>query len=334
MNERAKRWSVVVVVVLLGLAAWQAACSSSSDLPPGPTTNDGGNNEETTLIGDGGASALAISPQNPAVDVTINNGVITTAPLTFTASSNGAPVSPSWSLDRGELGAIGAANGVFTASGNVSGDGVITATLGSAHASTTITVRIHAIQNGGDACPDGGAGGCGGVGGEGLGGPVDPPTIALLRGPANAPANAAELGFLYPYDQTVWPRGLLAPLLQWQTTHSASAVYVHLTQKNYEFEGFYSGKSLVHQPIDATGWKQATYGNGGDPLHAELKIADSGKAYGPIAQDWSRAGHAEGNHLLHGVQQREPAVRRRHCDQAGFRFADLCNRGHVMSRLP
>src|SRR5437879_6564733 len=95
----------------------------------------------------------------------------------------------------------------------------------------------------GDGAGDDGAafggGGNGGVGGEGLGVAVDGGTKNTLLGPATMPTSAQELGWLYPYDKTVWPRGMLAPLMQWQTTHQVTAVYVHLKQKYFEFQGFY-----------------------------------------------------------------------------------------------
>ncbi len=257
---------------------------------------DGPLGDGNPMFGDGSAvTSLTISPANPTVDVTITDGNVMTMPLTFQALANGtAAVSASWSLDRGELGALDPASGVFTASGNLSGVGTVTAKYQSVMAATQVTVRLHVTQNGrpggADAgVVDAGAGGIGGVGGEGLGGPVNMGTQGALQGGGTPPANAQELGWLYPYDKTVWPRGILAPLLQWQTTHAVSAVEIHLTENNYDFQGFYSGTSLVHQPIDQTAWTQATYGNGGDALHVALTIYDSGTVVGPITEDWTVA---------------------------------------------
>jgi hypothetical protein len=132
-----------------------------------------------------------------------------------------------------------------------------------------------------------GVGGIGGVGGEGLGGPVDEPTRTLLRGGGSAPADAREMGWLYPYNKTVWPHGINAPLLQWQTTHQATSIYIHLTQTNFDFEGVYSGTSLVRHPIDAAAWASALSSNNGvEPLHIDVKISDGTKVYGPISEDW------------------------------------------------
>ena len=280
------------VAIAGGVAAWGGGCSGET---APVAASDAGVDAAVTppddaeAFGEGGQSQLAISPANATIDVSIVDGVLTTKPVTFVASQSATPVAASWSLDRGELGALVAATGVLTASGTVGGTGTVTATFGSLTATTKVSVNLRVVQNGGAPCVSPGAGGCGGVGGEGLGGPVDAPTQAALRAPGSAPASASELGWLYPYDATLWPRGLLPPLLQWQTTHAVSAVYIHLRQTNYEFEGFYSGSSLVHQPIDEAAWKAATYGNAGDPLHVEITVAEGGKSIGPIAENWKVA---------------------------------------------
>ena len=222
---------------------------SSTDDGSDPGFDSGFNTGDAGPVG-----AIKIQPLDPVVDVTIDDGVVTTAPITFTATGdNNTKVTASFSLDRGELGNLIPSTGVFTATGNASGTGTVTATFGPYKATTSLTVRIKMSQNGpnpGSNVPDAGAGGWGGVGGNGPGPAVSSGTKALLLGAAQKPVTAAELGFLYPYDKTVWPRGIAAPLLQWQTTHAASAVRVHLEQKSFSFDGFYGGSALVNQPVD------------------------------------------------------------------------------------
>jgi hypothetical protein len=251
---------------------------------------------DASLGGEGGVGNFQITPANPVIDVTVVDGVITqisgpdggSAMITFTASANGQGVSPMWSIDKGELGTIDAASGAFSTTGKFGGAAKISATLGDVIVTTTLSIRLHITQNG-RGVSDGGAvgvGGAGGVGGEGLGGKVDDATMMRLKNGGTPPASAQELSWLYPYDKTVWPRGILAPLLQWTTSHTATSVYIHLKQDNYEFEGYYSGNALVHQPIDQFAWSTALTGNGGDALHVEVKIADANNVYGPISEDW------------------------------------------------
>lgn len=247
--------------------------------------------------GGGAVTDLAITPANPTLDVTIVNGMITgitggaddKGTIAFQTTSGGATVPSKWSIDRGELGKLDVSGGTFVPNGNYGGVGTVSALFGKAVATTKVTIKLHITQNGGTWDPSTvtpGVGGIGGVGGEAPGAAVDDATKMRLLGTPQAPANAAEFGLLYPYDGTVWPRGVFAPLLQWQSTHSSTAVYVHLTQDNYEFQGFYTGANVVREHIDQKAWQVATNANGGDKLHVEVTLADDTKAYGPVAQDW------------------------------------------------
>jgi hypothetical protein len=320
---RSRAW--IALVLLLGLAvASGLACGSGSGTSFGPAGEDDGSapldatapgvdhaapNPGADASAEGGffggvdaTTVLTITPANPAATVTITDGVVSTTPVQLQAiasNSNGSvPVAAVWSFDRGELGTIDSTHGVFTASGNLGGIGTVTALWSGMTATAKLSVSVLSTQNGKPGGPDGGAesgapdaglGGIGGVGGSGLGGPVSGGALGALMGAPTPPATSSELGWLYPYNKTVWPRGILAPLLQWATTHTASAVYIHLVQKYFEFKGYYSGTALVNQPIDATAWQQATYGNGGDKLHVEVTITDGTGAWGPIAEDWTVA---------------------------------------------
>ena len=311
---QSRSWVALVFVVVAGF--WAAAGCGASDngnkfSPIGPDASaptdatmdstavidsgEAGTDDSPNLLEDAGATTLTISPAMPTASATLTNGVLTVTPVTLKATaanqSGSMTVPASWSFDRGELGSIDPVSGIFTPSGNLGGIGNATATWNGLTATAPLAVSLLAVQNGGplsgqDGGVEAGAGGIGGVGGSGQGGPVTMGTQTVLTGTPTAPASPTELGWLYPYDQTVWPRGLLAPLLQWQTTHTVAAVYIHMIQQNYEFQGFYSGSALVNQPIDATAWQQATYGNGGDKLQVEITVTDGTTAWGPITESW------------------------------------------------
>src|SRR3984957_16739389 len=220
------------------------------------TFHGGDDATATTDDGGGGVTSLTIEPQNPEIDVTITNGQVVSValagdggaafPLTFVALANGGAALPaSWAFARGELGTMSAGGG-FTPGTSYAGQGIVTAAYGRVVATTNLTVKIKTTQNGGpttvasDAGTDAGdagdagalqnLGGNNGVGGNLLGGPVDPATLARLSGPGTAPSSPQQLGWLYPYDKTVWPRGILAPLLQWQTTANVTAVSIHISE--------------------------------------------------------------------------------------------------------
>jgi hypothetical protein len=291
------------------------ASVSSSD---GPTFSTPPGNDAGPASDDSGPAitSLTIVPQNPEIDITVTNGQITSvtlagdggaaSPLTFTALGNGTMAVPAmWMFDRGELGTMTAA-GVFTPGMTYAGQGTVTAAYARLVATTKVTLKITATQNGSATAPadagtdaEGGAdagdaglqnlGGNNGVGGNLLGGPVDAPTLGRLQGPPTAATSAQQLGWLYPYDKTVWPRGILAPLLQWQTTLNVTAVSIHLSESNYDFTGTYAGTALVNDPIEQSAWAQATGSNGGEPLVVELRVDDGTTTYGPITESWTIA---------------------------------------------
>ncbi|MEQ1569496.1 MAG: hypothetical protein ABMA64_27920, partial [Myxococcota bacterium] len=130
----------------------------------------------------------------------------------------------------------------FTASGRVGGQVNIIAGYQGTTTRRTVLVQLSGSQNGVDPnSPEQQAqvpltiaqltagGGVGGVGGEGLGPALanaDPNLVAL----GGTPTANASLKLIYPYDATVWPRGMLAPLLQWDwATGDADAVQLELT---------------------------------------------------------------------------------------------------------
>lgn len=309
--------TLVSLVLFAGsaAAAAQAGCGSSGNdstfvTPPGDDASvgmssgdfggDSGGPSDSGTTDPDALGTLVVTPPAVTITVTLVNGVVTAnTPVAFSASYSGNPVAATWLFDRGELGDV-ASTGVFTASGKNVGEGTLTARFGAREGTAKIKVVITASQNGALAGVDaggGGFGGIGGVGGEPLGGPVDVATAAKLKGAGTPPANAAELGFLYPYDQTVWPRGLLAPLLMWQSTHDADAVWMKLSQGNFTYEGTFS---YAAQPagtaarkrvrIEDSVWKTVTDGNQGDPLIAQVKILGTdGTVYGPISLTWKVA---------------------------------------------
>lgn len=319
--SRFRRALATVLFLSLLVAAFQAGCGSDGDgstftpggdgpdgsnVPPPPP--DFGTTDAGTVTSDADPDAalgvLDVTPATVTINVVLSNGTLSAPPQQFTATYNGQQVPATWLFDRGELGDIDA-SGVFKATGSNVGEGTITARYGAREGSAKVKVVITQSQNGAPTYaggqPDGGVdggggfGGLGGVGGEPLGSAVDPTVATKLRGTPTAPANAQELGFLYPYDATVWPRGLLPPLLMWQTTLDANAVYVKLSQNGYTFEGTYA---LPNGPSDAKkrvriqddAWRIATQGNQGDDLKVEVRVhTTAGNVVGPITRSWKVA---------------------------------------------
>jgi hypothetical protein len=319
-----------LVVTCFGvIAALGNACGGSGGDAGSTTSGDGGGGsvraeDATSGFGDDGAivgftggdsgaangpdvnGPLAIAPADDVVDVTFGQAAQV---VQFTATINGYSVPASFAIDRGEIGSLVAATGVLTPSGAIGGKANVSATYGSQRVTTAITIRLHFVQNGGPggAPPDAGAGdagdagdaggasnagGVGGVGGEGMGGPVDPAEQALLQAGTDAGAEAgAGATWLYPYDKTVWPRGLLAPLLQWSTAQTFDAVYIHLSESAFDYQGFFAATAspFVHHPIPQSAWDALCNSNEGEAATVSLTFAQGGQVFGPIVESWTIA---------------------------------------------
>ena len=309
-NSRMRLGAWGLIVSLSVAAAVACGSSDSSSFPDGNDMDGSASGDGSSTppcfacAGDGGGltdgggstSPLVISPASPAPLVVRTGSAVPT--VSFTATENGVKVAPVWSVDRGEIGAINVSSGVFTPTGTLGGTAKVTATLGARTGTVTVTVNLSTTQNGagaGDQLGDAGAGGVGGVGGEGVGGAVSGGTQTTLSGAATADS----AGWLYPYDATVWPRGLLPPLLQWApgtgATGSAAgsydAVYIDLKEAHYEYQGFFAATAtpFIHHPIPQSAWTALANSNQGEPVVVSLTFSAGGVAYGPIKETWTIA---------------------------------------------
>lgn len=214
---------------------------------------------------DGPGRRLTIQPADPTLDVTAPG-----ATTTFTALLDGAPVAVTWNLDSALTGAI-ASSGVFTA--NAQAAGVVTVfaeTASHVKGQTTLTVKLHLTDN-----PGG----------------IDGGTQGDLKGGGTADAT---FGWLYPYDQTVFPRGLLSPTLQFKGV-AATAYYVKITSKLLSYEGFYAGSSPLRVAWTPALWRMVTESaQASDPVKVEVTKASVGPGgklaiTGPIKESWTIA---------------------------------------------
>jgi hypothetical protein len=243
---------------------------------------------------------LSIAPLNATITVPYGQTNVT---KTYTAKVGTTSVAASFSIDLGQIVSIDPSTGVLTALGKVGGVANVTATFNMQTVSTPVTVVITMTQNGAAPVPDGGvdaggdasnAGGNGGVGGEPAGGPVSMGTQTLLQG---TPMTDSTLEWLYPYNQTVWPQGLLPPLLQWSSSLHYTAISVKLVENGFSYQGYFaapanldaSGGVFENIPIDKTAWNTLSYSNQGEPVNVTITFATATAAYGPVNLTWTIA---------------------------------------------
>ena len=314
-----------------------AACGGSSNAsvanPPDKTdsgtTGDAGpsdasNDINIDLDGSNPSDASQGFDVQPAAlqTITVQPGQ-NTPTVTYTATVDGKPVNAAWSVDRGSIGSMPSAPATsadFTPTGKVGGLVTVTAGFNGKTLDRQVLVKIAGTQNGADpnnpaeqpqiagSVPDlTKGGGIGGVGGEGLGGAVsDTGILNAFKNPAGD-GKAQGLHLLYPYDRTVFPRGMLAPLLMWDwSTGDADAVQIQLstTSGSFSWTGTFgrpailaqTGGKFIRHPIPQDVWAMATDTAGSptqngtpDQLTVKLWVEQGGSAYGPISETWTIA---------------------------------------------
>ncbi len=299
---------------------------NSTDSSGGPTTIDSsGGDPSSGDVSSGDSSSgdssgdppmgFDVQPEEPQ-EIAVAIGQQTPT-IMYSATLNGQPVGAGWGVDRGEIGTVEAgpmATTVFTPTGSAGGLVNVYAGLNMESVSRSVFVKLSGEQNGVDpnnptdlpqlpaSVPElDEGGGVGGVGGEGIGPGVDDPDTMDAFDVPSSDGVAEKLVFLYPYDGTVWPRGLLAPLLQWRSTlGDVDAIQIELstTTDSFSWKGTFARPAILQQtggpfirhPIPQSIWNMATNSAGGaDKLTVKLTVAKDGKAYGPISQTWTIA---------------------------------------------
>jgi hypothetical protein len=259
-------WFGAVLVV----AGAFGACSGEESL--GVAGNDGGSGGGAASSGAGGLSVDGSNPNQvgliiepPSATIEVKDG--TSAPVTFKAFAklpNGTQteVAATWSFDRPQLGTV--ASGVLTAGGQVGGKGTVTASYQGATATAEATIKVHFVDNPGN---------------------VPAAEQAALEG-ATTPDGSCV--WAYPYDKTVFPRGLLAPPLMWNGGGPSDLYYVRLSSPYFELQTFALAPPPAKLPFDETRWQQFTDSTSGA---ADLFVAryDGTAATVVTQQKWTVA---------------------------------------------
>jgi len=292
------------------------------------TSNGGGGNLFMTT-GTGGSDTQGFDVE-PAALQTITVTIGQTMPtIPYTATFNGSPVNAGWSVDQGSVGSITAGpspTATFSPTGTTGGMVNVVAGAMGMTLKRKVMIKLVGTQNGPNMSPGevaqmpsssatpaqqvaqlSAGGGLGGVGGEGLG-PAVPAgaTLTALQTPTGS-ASAQALALVYPYDKTVWPRGMLAPLLMWTwTPGDADAIQIALKTASGSFSwtgtfakpailsttpALTTGSNFVRSPIPQDVWDMATNTASGpsDAITVSLTVAKGGVGYGPISQTWTVA---------------------------------------------
>ena len=273
--------SPLTIVALLGGAAWVAACGSSDGSQFGdpnadddagffsssgflPGSDGGGNGN-----GEGGPGSTDTLRVEPATITITATGTLTSlsGSQTFTAFVNDGkePVTALWSVDDAGIGKIDKA-GLFTTA-KFAGKTKVRARVGNLEATAEVNV-IFKIE-------------------ETLGSVTDEQKTKLKAG---GTADKANFRWLYPYDRTVFPRGLRAPRLMFGGV-TPTAYYVRLSTKNLDYAGFFQAEGP--QPrirVSEEWWNVVTRSAGADdPVTIQVTKIQGENVTGPIQETWTIA---------------------------------------------
>lgn len=101
----------------------------------------------------------------------------------------------------------------------------------------------------------------------------------------------AGLRVLYPYDATVFPRGMLPPTIMWEGQAGTNAAYLHIVGPRFEYHGCLSPTAEGQLLLPDEVWARAgekTFGNA-EPYKVQLTVLSNGVASGPIDSTWTIA---------------------------------------------
>lgn len=221
ITNRSSRLLPCSFALALLVVAVVAACGSSGSrdgFDEGAGGN-GPNNGASSSFGGGTeqpVSSILIEP--PSATLVVESGVPKTQGFKVIAryaDGSSGEVPAAWSSDNQAVGNVGS-NGIYTANATLGGLVTLRATYKDKKADAALTVQLHLLEN---------AGGLAAA------------AVASLKG---ATAADGAIKWAYPYDGTVFPRGLAAPLLMWNNGAAADAYYVHLTSSTFDLEAFAS----------------------------------------------------------------------------------------------
>ncbi len=92
--------------------------------------------------------------------------------------------------------------------------------------------------------------------------------------------------WLYPYDTTVFPRGLISPTLQFGGA-APEAIEVHITYSSMDYTGYFGGTSVSRAQLPAASWVALTEGAwASDTVRVEVTKLSGGQVTGPIVENW------------------------------------------------
>jgi hypothetical protein len=123
---------------------------------------------------------------------------------------------------------------------------------------------------------------------QGNAGSLTPQQQTQLRAGA-AGGDPGTFAWLYPYDKTVFPRGLVSPSLQFDGG-PIDAAYVHVSFPGFDYQGFFGASDPARIQVPQDVWTALTSSaQGTDDVKVEVTKLRDGVVTGPITRSWTIA---------------------------------------------
>ncbi|HEY2515516.1 MAG TPA: hypothetical protein VGI39_31830 [Polyangiaceae bacterium] len=257
-----RRWAAVA---LAALAAAPLACGSVRDTAA-VLAGDGGLGSDATspLVNGTSVMELTIDPSQATLVTDGSPSSIQFRAVATLEDGSSADVSSSvtWGWDQPALGSVDG-TGFYTAAGALGGMVAVSASFGGKSGAAVLTVELVLPVD--------------------LGG-TDPGAQGPLQGATGQDPNAL---LAYPYDRTVFPRGVGEAPLMWLGAAAGDVYLVHLSSATFDYQAFF-GAPAGRYDFDATIWQKFTDSTSGA---ASMKLARwNGSAATVVAdQSWTIA---------------------------------------------
>ncbi len=253
-------WVVLAAAVMGFLPVACGGGSGSGSSGSGDTSSAGGGTGGGGggLLGGNGGAATTLEITPTSAEIVLTNGVGNT--VDFDLLSNGTSVNAKWTVDKGSVATVDG-DGTVTAVGDKGGEVKVTAQFGNDSRSATVTVKIVSEVNpGGIADAD----------------------IGILKGPTDPNAGVV---WLYPYDKTVFPKGIYPPELMWDGGVAGDAYYIRYTTKFIDIGIFTKVDPPSRFLLDEATWRTVTESGKGEDVHLTVTRLVPGQPKATLAVD-------------------------------------------------
>ena len=256
---------LVVLFLACGPSQTSSFCEGKS-CGPDASMGDGfvGN-----LTGDHGSpQSLVVLPANSTLAITDLSNIPTAQLNAQVSFSDGTSIAvpASWTIDRFDIASIGSGSGLVQPTGNVFGKITVTALAQGLSGSTTLTVTAKATINPGN---------------------ISPGDVAKLAG---AVENDPAVNYLdYPYDKTVFPKGLAAPEMMWNLGTAGDEYEIHLVAPNLDLAVLTLADPPSRFTLPQALWNTFAGSAAGGDATVELRRLSGGVAYLSVTNTWTIA---------------------------------------------